>query len=117
MLLVGIDVVEISRIGGAISRWGERFLKRIYTEEELHHCRKHLPSLAVRFAAKEAVMKVLGYKGCWRDIEILNDPRGKPKVNLYRKMKKYAEEKGLKELELSLSHSRLLAVACAVGRR
>lgn len=116
MLYIGIDIVEISRISGAISRWGERFLRRIYTEEELKHYRKQLPSLAVRFAAKEAVMKIMGFKGCWREIEILNDPQGKPQVKLYGKMKKRAEEKGLKELELSLSHSRFWAIACAVGR-
>ena len=57
---IGIDIIEIDRVGAALSRWGERFEKRVYTDAERGHCRKRVPELAVRFAAKEAVMKALG---------------------------------------------------------
>ena len=60
MLRTGVDIVEISRIGAAVARWGDRFFNRIYTPGELSYSRGRLPQLAGRFAAKEAVMKALG---------------------------------------------------------
>ena len=85
---IGIDIIEIARIEGAINRWGGRFLQRVYTEPELRLCRKRASSLAARFAGKEAVMKALGTgaKGIsWREIEILSEPSGKPLVrHLFR---------------------------------
>jgi holo-[acyl-carrier protein] synthase len=114
----GIDVVEISRIRAAIDSWGDRFLKRIYTEGEIKYCRGRLPQLAARFAAKEAVMKALGtgnIRGSWRDIEILPDRHGAPLVHLNGRARSRVDELGIDELAISLSHSREYAIASVVG--
>jgi len=118
MHCVGVDIIEIDRIEKAMNRWGDRFLHRIYTELELRLCRQKPPSLAVRFAGKEAVMKALGtgIKGIsWREIEIPSEPSGKPLVQLYGKAQNKANSLGLDKLAISLSHSREYAVAFVVG--
>ncbi|MDD5126803.1 MAG: holo-ACP synthase [Dehalococcoidales bacterium] len=110
----GIDIIEIPRIKEALLRWGERFLSRIYTEPELRLCRNKPNVLAVRFAGKEAVMKLLGtgVRGvCWRDIEILSHNTGKPFVRLSGGALKAANQLGLSDIAVSLSHSRDYAVA------
>jgi len=115
---IGVDIVEIERIESAIKRGGERFLSRIYTETELKTCRDRLSSLASRFAAKEAVMKVLGTGGigiAWREIEILTDDNGRPSVKLYGQALNKAEELNLKELSVNLSDSKQHTVAVAIG--
>jgi len=120
MLFVGVDIIEIDRIDDAIARWGERFLERVYTEAELEVCRGRTPALAVRFAAKEAVMKALGTgtNGVgWQDIEVLPNSDGKPLVFLHSGARKKSEELGMTHLDLSLSHSHHYAVASAVGGR
>ena len=116
MQLVGVDIVEIGRIEKAIASQGARFLKRVYTATEIKLYRNRLPSLAARFSAKEAVIKALGSPGLsLKDIEILSDPDGKPVVRLHGQAKERADSLGVKGLEVSLSHSRDYAVACAVG--
>ena len=118
MYHVGLDVIEIVRIQAAVERWGERFLRRVYTEEELHICRNRASALAVRFAAKEAVMKALGTGTIgigWRDIEILSNPDGKPLVYLHGRAQKRAVGLGQGELAISLSHSREVAMASVMG--
>jgi len=118
MYYVGVDIIEIDRIEKVAARWGDRFLNRVYTGAELRICRDRAPALAVRFAAKEAVMKALGTgtKGVgWREIEVLSNSDGKPLVYLYGRAKKKAEELGLGELAVSLSHSREYAIASVVG--
>ena len=118
MLAIGLDIVEIVRIESAIKRSGERFLSRIYTETELRTCRDRLSSLASRFAAKEAVMKVLGEGGtgiAWREIEILTGDDGRPRVRLYGQALHKATKLNLKEVSVSLSDSREYAVAVAIG--
>lgn len=115
---LGIDIVEITRIERIISRWGESFLKRVYTNSELELYRKKLTSLAVRFAAKEAVVKLLGAQTegiAWKDIEILSSPGGKPLVYLYNKARNRAACLGLNGIAISLSHSRNCAIACAIS--
>ena len=115
---IGIDIVEIERIESAVCKWGERFLNRVYTEAELKICQDRVPSLASRFAGKEAVMKVLGTgaKGVgWREIEILADAHGKPLVQLYGKAKEKAQNLNLSEFSISLSDTRQYAVAAAIG--
>ena len=114
----GVDIIEIPRIQAAIDSWGARFLKRIYTDSEVEYCRGHVPELAVRFAGKEAVMKALGtgFRGIsWRDIEILPNRRGAPLVYLSGTAKVRADEIGIQDLAISLSHSREYAVASVVG--
>ena len=118
MTAIGIDIVDIDRVELAIKRWGERFLNRIYTETELKICQDRFLSLAARFAAKEAVMKVLGTGGRgigWREIEILTGDDGKPSVKLYGHALDKAEELNLNELSVSLSDSKHHAVAVAIG--
>ena len=118
MHYVGVDIIEIARIERAIARWGERFLRRVYTEAELSLYRNRVPALAVRFAAKEAVMKTLGtgIKGTgWREIETLSNPQGKPWVRLQGRAQRRAQKLGLEELDISLSHSREYALASVVG--
>ena len=81
MLSNGVDIIEIGRIEEALGRFGERFLKRVYTDAEIDLYRKSNEALAARFSGKEAVMKTLGLKYLpWKDIEILPDPKGKPLV-------------------------------------
>ena len=112
-MLVGIDIIEIARIKKAVARWGERFLHRVYTDPELNLYARKPQSLAARFAGKEAVMKLLGTgrRGVsWREIEILSHSSGKPSVNLYGRAQSKAKELGIKEIAVSLSHSREYAI-------
>jgi len=118
MPAIGVDIVEIERIESAIKRGKERFLNRIYTEAELRTCQDRFSSLASRFAAKEAVMKVLGIDGIdigWREIEILTGDDGRPSVKLYGRALNKAAELNLKEVSVSLSDSKQNAVAVAIG--
>ena len=118
MHCIGIDIIEIARIERAIARWGEGFLRRVYTDPELKLYRKKLSSLAARFAGKEAVLKALGkpIKGTgWREIEILSNPSGKPLVRLYGKAQNQAKGLGLGRLAISLSHSKEYAIALVSG--
>lgn len=118
MLTTGVDIIEIERIRQAFERWGDRFLRRIYTEGEASYCRGRAPNLAGRFAAKEAAMKALGtgLRGVgWKDIEVVRNQAGAPSVRLHGRAKIRAETLGVRELSLSLSHSRNYAVAFVVG--
>jgi holo-[acyl-carrier protein] synthase len=115
---IGTDIIEIARIKQAIDRWGERFLRRIYTEPELSLYGQSPQSLAARFACKEAVMKLLGTESIgasWQDIETLAYPSGKPLIKLYGRAKKEADKLGIKEIDASLAHSREYAIAAAIG--
>jgi holo-[acyl-carrier protein] synthase len=117
MQQVGIDIVEIARIERAVDRWGQGFLKRVYTESELKLYGNKPSSLAARFSGKEAVIKVLDLRSIGlKDIEILSDPTGKPKVKLYGQAQSQASKLGLAGLAISLAHCREYAVACAVGQ-
>ena len=115
---IGTDIIEIARIRRTIERWGERFLRRVYTEAELSMYGHRPHSLAACFAGKEAVMKVLGTgaRGVgWRDIETLHHPSGKPLIRLNGRAKKEADKLGIKEIDISLAHSREYATATAIG--
>jgi holo-[acyl-carrier protein] synthase len=122
-LSVGVDLVELERIAQVVGRYGDRFLSRIYTPEELLHCRGRVPELAARFAAKEAVSKALGVgmnhisaQGIgWRDVEVLSDRRGKPLLKLSGRAHELADEQGLREWAVSLSHERAYAMAFVVA--
>lgn len=115
---IGTDIIEIARIRQATDRWGERFLHRIYTEPELNLYGRSHQALAARFASKEAVMKLLGTgtKGVgWRDIETLSYPSGKPLIKLYGRAQNEANKLGIKEIDVSLAHSKEHAIAAAIG--
>ena len=122
-LSVGVDIIELDRIRRVLERHGERFLTRIYTAEEIARYRDRMPELAARFAAKEAVSKALGvglnhmsvHGIGWREVEVLPDPLGKPVLYLTGRAQQLAEEQGLREWAISLSHSRDYAVAFAVA--
>lgn len=115
MSYIGVDIVEIARIRQAIARWGNRFLRRVYTEKELELFQKHPSSLAARFAGKEAVVKALGTptdRGFrWTDVEILAHPSGQPLVMLHGKAQRLHHKKGMGNILISLSHSRTHAIA------
>jgi holo-[acyl-carrier protein] synthase len=107
---IGIDIIEIDRIKEAVGKYGDKFLDRVFTQKELSYCRgrKKLkyPELAVRFAAKEAYSKAIGtgIQGIhWREIEVVNNKRGKPHISLNGKTSQ--------KVHLSLSHSGNVAVA------
>src|SRR5437764_14178036 len=115
---VGVDMIETDRVRAVLERHPERFLNRVFTPEEVAFCRGRVAELAARFAAKEAVMKALGTGArglAWREIEILPNHRGKPLVYLHGLAKKRAEKIGLRGVDVSLTHSRDLAIACVVG--
>jgi holo-[acyl-carrier protein] synthase len=117
---IGTDIIEIERIRRTIDRWGERFLNRVYTRDELALYGHRAHSLAASFASKEAVMKVLGTGNrgvAWREIETLYHPSGKPLIKLNGRAKKQAEKLGIKEIDVSMSHSRNYATATAIGSK
>ncbi|MCL6432327.1 MAG: holo-ACP synthase [Anaerolineae bacterium] len=118
MISVGVDIIEIDRIAAALDRWGERFLRHVYTPDEVTFCGSRVPELAARFAAKEAISKALGtgLAGIyWREMEVLPDHRGKPLVRLYGHAAERAQALGLTEFAISLSHSHEYAVAMVVA--
>ncbi|HBT47387.1 MAG TPA: holo-[acyl-carrier-protein] synthase [Peptococcaceae bacterium] len=120
MPLVGIDIIEIERIERALARH-PRFLDRVFTSREQAYCRgKRRPgaSLAARWAAKEAVFKVLGLgwgQVGWKDVEILVDDRGRPQVVLHGRGAEAARQRGLLGIDVSLSHHGSMAVAVAIA--
>ena len=117
-LAAGIDAIELVRVERTLNRHPERFLARVFTDLEIALCRGRVRELAVRFAAKEAMMKALGtgVRGVgWREIEILANRRGKPLVYLHGKAKKRAEALGMGQPEVSLTHSDTLAFAFVVA--
>ncbi len=117
---VGVDAIEIDRIKQALERFGERFLKRIYTEREANRYRNRPAELAARFAAKEAVMKALGtgVRGIrWRDIEVVSNRRGKPIVVLHETAARRARLLGFTHIAISLTHSRTESIAMVVATK
>ena len=117
-ITVGVDIIEIERIKHATTTLQDSFLKRVYTLAELELSDNDASSLAVRFAAKEAVMKALGTgaRGIgWREIEILANTQGAPFVQLYGKAHDKAEDIGMSHFAVSLSHSKEYAIAMVVG--
>lgn len=118
----GIDIVECGRLEDTIGRHGEHFLRRVFTVGELAYCRgrkREIEHLAGRFAAKEAVFKVLGtgwVSGIsWQDVEVCNDEAGRPHVNLSGRCKELAGTLGLTGILISISHSGSIAIASAIG--
>ena len=117
---VGIDIIEIERVGQVLAKHGQRFLERVYTPRERERYGARVPELAARFAAKEATMKALGtgIRGVrWRDIEVLPNRRGKPILILHETAKRRAELLGLTHFSISLTHSRTDAMATVVATK
>lgn len=113
-------MIEVRRVKKAIDKQGSRFLKRIYTAKELALFAENIPSLAARFAAKEAVSKALGTgigDVSWKDIEILHGPNKEPVLHLHGAAKKIAKQKKLKQWSISISHTHEHAIAMVVAMK
>jgi len=113
---VGNDIVEVRRIKYLIEKYGDKFLNKVYTKNEIEYCNKSsdskYQSLAARFAAKEAVFKSISdlynNKLEWKKIEILNEKSGRPKVNLFELSDKVSQ------IDISLSHEKDYAIASVI---
>jgi holo-[acyl-carrier protein] synthase len=117
---VGIDIVKVDRIRRTLDRFGPRFSRRVLTSAEARYVRDRPETLAGRWAAKEAVSKVLGLgvRGIgWRDIEIERLPTGQPAVRLHGRAAARADQLGMTRIALSISHESDYAVAIAFGVR
>ena len=116
----GTDIIEISRIKDSIEEAGERFLDRVYTKAEIEYCgskkKQKYQHYAARFAAKEATFKAISslledkYSICWKDIEVVNDSQGKPKVNILG-----VDEARIESITISISHCKEYATANVVA--
>jgi holo-[acyl-carrier protein] synthase len=119
---IGTDIIECLRIAQMIQRHGDLFINRVYTPQEIQYCqarRQSTQHFAGRWAAKEAVLKVLGTgwrKGIsWRDVEIVSGPGGRPAVVLRGGAREIADELRIAEVLVSISHCRTHATAYALG--
>ncbi|HYL40563.1 MAG TPA: holo-ACP synthase [Candidatus Binatus sp.] len=117
---LGIDIIKVARIRDALARFGPRFSARVLTEAERRYVRDRPETLAGRWAAKEAVSKVLGLgvRGIgWREIEIERLPTGQPAVQLHDRASRRADQLGMARIAVSISHEDDYAVAIAYGTR
>lgn len=118
---IGIDVIEVERIEEALEDFEDRFLSRVFTEGERAYCQKQKrPAIhyAARWAAKEAVSKALGtgigQELSWQDMEVCRRESGEPEMVLCGKGKEFADEHGVVEVKISLTHAKHYAAANAV---
>ena len=118
---IGIDLAEVSRIREAIERHGQRFIQRIYTENEIAYVERKANKYeryAARFAAKEAGMKAVGTgwkRGVrWRDFEVTNLPSGRPTLQLHGEAAKFAEHLGVRNIALSITHTAAEGMAIVI---
>jgi holo-[acyl-carrier protein] synthase len=117
---VGVDIIEIARIERVLSLYGERFLRKVYTERERARYANRPQELAARFAAKEATSKALGTGIIgirWKEMEIMGNRRGKPVLTLHGQAAQRAHILGLTDFSVSLTHSRTDAMAFVVAVR
>ena len=119
---IGTDITECLRIARMIERHGELFINRVYTPEEIKYCQSRKQStqhFTGRWAAKEAILKALGTgwrKGIsWRDIEVRNEPGGRPVVAVRGGVKEAVEQLGVAEIHVTISHCRSHATATAIA--
>lgn len=118
----GIDLVDCPRIEEMVERHGERFINRVFTAAEQAYAeanKNKTEKLAGRFAAKEAVLKLMGtgWRGkiAWTDIEIVNNPAGQPEVTLSGEVEKLADKLGIKHISVSITHTANFVIASAVA--
>ena len=118
---IGIDIVQVSRIEKVLRQWGDRFLKRVFTEAEIKYCQQKVSSpsrFALRFAAKEAFSKALGsgFSGGlrFRHVEVVRLSNGRPHLRLHDRASELWESYGLRNSFLSLSDNGAYAVAVVV---
>ncbi len=118
---LGVDVVDIARVRGIVDRWGDHFLRKVFTDREIAYARARKNSLhhiAARFAVKEAVAKAVatGWQGGfrWKDVEVENDAKGKPSVVLGGALKTLLEGANI---QISISHSDTVVIGVAIVER
>jgi holo-[acyl-carrier protein] synthase len=116
---IGIDIVKVQRLKDASERWGRKFFEKIMTDDEIAYCFKKsdpYPSLAVRFAAKEALIKAMGSEVnvSMKDMEVVNNDRGRPSLNVKGKLEDFFKDRAIKLSHVSLSHEKEFGVACVV---
>jgi holo-[acyl-carrier protein] synthase len=121
VLGLGSDLIEIARIEASIARYGNRFVERIFTAEEIAYCqrkRNAAESFAARFAAKEAGAKALGtgisYGIAWSEIEVRREPSGKPTLHWSGRALAWAQRLGVQRTALTLTHSGAMALAVVI---
>ena len=114
----GVDLAEVDRIQRSAERFGRRFIERIFTPREIAYAERKANKyerFAARFAAKEAGMKAIGTgwkRGVrWRDFEVINLPSGKPTLRFHGKAAEYAEKLGVRNVALSITHTKATALA------
>ena len=115
---IGIDIIEVERVRKVYEKHGERFLARVFTQNEVQQCRGKITRLAGRFAAKEAISKALGtgMRGVkWREMEIVQLRSGRPSVRLHGIAKLRAEQLGLSAFDVSIADLAQLSIAIAIG--
>jgi holo-[acyl-carrier protein] synthase len=117
----GVDLCEVDRIKSAVTRYGRRFLERIYTDREIAYAQSKAnlyERYAARFAAKEAGMKALGtgWRGgvTWHDFEVANLPSGRPTLQFHGKAAEYAQKLGVANVSLSITHTAVQAMALVI---
>ncbi|MFH1853957.1 MAG: holo-ACP synthase [Candidatus Omnitrophota bacterium] len=116
----GVDIIEVWRIKKALDKWGERFLGRVFTQRELDYANTKKFShetLAARFACKESVLKAFGdtrIGARLKNIEILNDAKGKPEVILHGEVREFADKNNLDNILVSMSHTNNYAISNAI---
>jgi holo-[acyl-carrier protein] synthase len=122
VLGLGTDLIEIERIKLSLERFGERFMRKVFSPGEVAYCqqkKQSVESFAARFAAKEAAAKALGTgisRGIgWQDIEVRRAPGERPTLELHGRAAERAAAMGVRHLHLSLSHSREIAMAVVVA--
>ncbi len=118
----GIDLVDFPRIAEMVERHGKRFLNRIFTAAEQEYADgnvNRMEKLAGRFAAKEAILKLVGtgWRGkiAWTDIEVINNAMGQPEVSLSGEVEKIADSMGITHVSVSITHTANFAIASAVA--
>jgi len=118
----GIDLVDCPRIEEMIERHGERFVNRVFTANEQAYAeanKNSIEKLAGRFAAKEAILKLIGtgWRGkiAWTDIEVINNPMGQPEITLSGEVEKLADKLRIKHISVSITHTANFAIASAVA--
>jgi holo-[acyl-carrier protein] synthase len=117
---LGVDIIKVDRIRAALERFGPRFSKRVLTDAERAYVRDRPETMAGRWAAKEAVSKVLGLgvRGIgWRDIEVERLPTGQPAIRLHGRAAARADQLGMDRIAVSITHESDYAVAIAFGVR
>ncbi|HUT11533.1 MAG TPA: holo-ACP synthase [Thermoguttaceae bacterium] len=119
---IGTDITECLRIARMIERHGELFISRVYTAHEIHYCQSRAQAtqhFTGRWAAKEAILKAIGTgwrRGIgWRDVEVRNEPSGKPVVALGGGAKEVVEQLGISDILVSISHCHTHATAYAIA--